>query len=361
MIKLYAEIELLSGNNDKYNYATCNNKGIENSAEISEILGKSVSAVNPFIIGEDFYNRTLEQKLQYFHGSIYSNDYGMFETPYEIEFTTKEPIDTFFISFDTYNKAFPKKIKLYADVDGVMTPIGDFEDDDVQWEFKLSKATKKVKFFVFEWSMPNKPFVITGIYSDLKLTLDYTKITDISCGIVTQADFYKPSYGIVSNSGYIEFNDYYNEIMDYIDLGLLKEGALVHIFIENSLVKSQKYQVCEMYTDKWTYDTENKSVRVSLVDGLERLQDIEFEGIPYYPRVSRLKAYNYIYNVLKEKTKNLGIGFKITSDMIVYLTSFNNPYPYMESSSLWSAWQKFGEATKTHIYKNSNGELEIHF
>lgn len=361
MIKLFAEIELLSGNNNKYNTAICNINGIENSAEISEILGKSVSAVNPFIIGEDFYNRTLEQKLQYFHGSIYSNDYGLFEKSYEIEFTTKDFIDTFFISFDTYNRAYPKQIELHAEVDGVMTFIGNFKDDDVQWEFKLAKSTKRVKFKVYEWSMPNKPFVVTGIYSDLKLTLDYTKITDISCGIVTQAEFVKPSYGIVSNSGTISFNDFYNEISDYIELGLLKEGALVNIWIENSLIPSQKYKVSEMYTDKWTYDEENKSVTVSLVDGLERLQDVEFEGIEYFPRVSQPKSYNSILNILKEKTKYIGFKVKITGDISAYLIGFTNPFPYMASSSLWSAWQKFGEATKTHIYKNSNGEITLHF
>lgn len=362
MIKLYAEIELLSGNNNKYNFATCNNKGIENSAEISEILGKSVSAVNPFIIGENFYNRTLEQKLKYFHGSTYSNDYGMFETPYEIEFTTKEPIDTFFISFDTYNRAYPKHIELHAEVDGVMTFIGNFEDDDVQWEFKLAKSTKRVKFKVYEWSMPNKPFVVTGIYSDLKLTLDFSQITDISCGIVTQAYYDKPSYGIVSNSGYIEFNDYYNEIDDYIDLGLLKEGALVHIFIENSLVKSQKYQVCEMFTEKWDYDNENKSFIVTFVDGLERLQDIEFAGIDYYPRLPFSKNYVEIYNILRRATEAIGIYFEdgLSSEVMERLLYIVNYYPYMSACSLWNAWQQFAEATRTHIYKNASGKLGIH-
>lgn len=361
MIKLFAEIELLSGNNNKYNTAICNINGIENSAEISEILGKSVSAVNPFIIGEDFYNRTLEQKLQYFHGSIYSNDYGLFEKSYEIEFTTNDFIDTFFISFDTYNRAYPKQIELHAEVDGVMTFIGNFKDDDVQWEFKLAKSTKRVKFKVYEWSMPNKPFVVTGIYSDLKLTLDYTKITDISCGIVTQAEFVKPSYGIVSNSGTISFNDFYNEISDYIELGLLKEGALVNIWIENSLIPSQKYKVSEMYTDKWTYDEENKTVTVTLVDGLEKLQEISFEGIAYYPRTSKTMNYGAIYRILKRRTEDVGMVVKISEDVMRYIAYMANFHPYMNSCSLWDAWRQFAEATKTHIYKNANGELTIHF
>lgn len=361
MIKLYAEIELLSGNNGKYNDATCNTKGIENSAEISEILGKSVSAVNPFIIGENFYNRTLEQKLQYFHGSIYSNDYGVFETPYEIEFTTKEPIDTFFISFDTYNKAFPKQIYLYADVDGIMTYLGEFEDDDVQWEFKLPKETKKVVFRVFEWSMPNKPFVITGIYSDLHIHLDYSKITDIDVGIVTQADFSKPSYGIVSNSGRLSFNDFYNEISDYIELGLLKEGALVQIYIENSLVKSQKYKVCEMYTNKWTYDEENKSVTVTLVDGLEKLQDIEFNGIEFFPRTQNQKStFTEIYNELVKATVDIGYKVYANGTTLNIIGRMHTTHKYMENSSLWSAWNKFAIATKTHIYKNADGYIEVH-
>ena len=232
---------------------------------------------------------------------------------------------------------------------------------DVQWEFKLPGKCEKFTMYIYKWIAPNKPFVLTGIYADLTIHLDYNRITDISTGVVTQANFDKPSYGIVSNSGTISFNDFYNEISDYIELGLLKEGALVNIWIENSLIPSQKYKVSEMYTDKWTYDEENKSVTVSLVDGLERLQDVDFEGIEYFPRVSQPKSYNSILNILKEKTKYIGFKVKITGDVSAYLIGLTNPFPYMASSSLWSAWQKFGEATKTHIYKNSDGDITLHF
>lgn len=363
MIKLFADIELLSGNNDKFSTATCNIDGLENSANVQDVLGKSVTALNPFVIGDKFENQTLEQNLEYYHGSIYSDNDGHFQTPYVIEFTTKSPIDTFFVAFDTYNKFYPKSVEIYAYIDGTMTKVGKFKDDDVQWEFKLSKSSTQFKIVVSDWSAANKPFVLTGIYADLKIHLDYKQITDISGGVVTQSDFRKPSYGIVSNSGTISFNDFYNEISDYIELGLLKEGALVNIWIENSLVKSQKYKVCEMYTDKWTYDEENKTVSVSLVDGLEKMQDIEFEGIAYYPRISTEMTYKEIYDILATKTKKFGIKVKeyaTNVGIMFYLNDFKNPYPYMESSSLWSAWQKFAESMCAKIYKDENGELAIY-
>lgn len=358
MIRLFADIELLSGNNEKLSAATCNIEGLVNSATVQDVLGKSVMALNPFVFGDNFGNKTLEQKLEYYHGSIYSDANGHFSTPYEIEFTTTSAIDTFFISFDTYNRFYPKSVALYAYIDGKMDKVDDFKDDDVQWEFKLNKKSNKFKIIVNDWIEPNKPFILTGIYADLKIHLDYRQITDISGGVVTQSDFRKPSYGIVSNSGTISFNDFYNEIRDYIELGLLKKGALVNIWIENSLVKSQKYQVCEMYTDKWTYDEENKSVTVSLVDGLEKMQDIEFEGIAYYPRTTIAKTYREIYDILVEKTKSF--GFKINTVVPNYIFDWKNPYPYMKSSSLWSAWQRFAESMCLKIYKNSNGELTLH-
>lgn len=364
MIKLFAEIELLTGGNQKFLNATCNVSGLENSATVQEVLGKSVNALNPFIIGEDFDNRTLEQKLGYFHGSIYSDDMGDFKTPYIVSFSTSEPIDTFFVSFDTYNKLYPKYINLWADVNGVKQDVGTFTDDDVRWEFKLPEKCKEFTMYIYNWIAPNKPFVLTGIYADLTIHLDYNQITDISTGVVTQANFDKPSYGIVSNSGTISFNDFYNEISDYIELGLLKEGALVNIWIENSLIPSQKYKVSEMYTDKWTYDEENKSVTVSLVDGLERLQDVEFEGIEYFPRVSQPLTYNKIYIILRQEAEKRGFKIKIQendTNATQYIQHLRNPYPYMRSCSLWSAFQQFGEATKTHIYKNAEGYLVFHF
>lgn len=361
MIKLFAEIELLTGGNQKFLNATCTVSGLENSATVQEVLGKSVNALNPFIIGEDFDNRTLEQKLEYFHGSIYSDDMGEFKTPYIVSFSTSEPIDTFFVSFDTYNKLYPKYINLWADLNGVFQDVGTFTDDDVQWEFKLPGKCEKFTMYIYNWIAPNKPFVLTGIYADLTIHLDYNRITDISTGVVTQANFDKPSYGIVSNSGTISFNDFYNEISDYIELGLLKEGALVNIWIENSLIPSQKYKVSEMYTDKWTYDEENKSVTVSLVDGLEKLQEISFEGIAYYPRTSETMNYGAIYRILKRRTEDIGMVVKISEDVMSYIAYMANFHPYMNSCSVWEAWRQFAEATKTHIYKNANGELSIHF
>ena len=203
------------------------------------------------------------------------------------------------------------------------------------------------------------------IYAEIEsldFTLDYSNITDISCGIVTQADFDKPSYGIVSNSGYIEFNDYDGTIEEYIEKGLLKEGKLVRVYIENSLVPKEKRKVCEMYTDQWTYDTENKSVRVTLVDGLERLQDIEFAGIEYHPRTYGSLNYYRIYILLRIATEAIGIDVEdfLSSEVQEKLTYIVNYYPYMSACSLWNAWQQFAEATKTHIYKNASGELGIH-
>lgn len=364
MIKLYADIELLSGNNSNFLDADCKIDGMENSATVKDVLGKKVEALNPFIIGEDFHNRTLEEKLEYFVGSEYADEQGIFPKTYTVSFSTHEPIDTFFLSFDTYNKAFPKSLTLKAYINGSMTTIGTFADNDSQWEFKLDEPSTVFIISVSNWSMPNKPFVLTGIYSDLHIHLDYSKITDIDVGIVTQADFSKPSYGIVSNSGSISFNDFYNEISDYIELGLLKEGALVQIYIENSLVKSQKYKVCEMYTDKWTYDEENKFVTVTLVDGLEKLQEIEFNGIEFFPRVSKPLTYNEIYIILIQEAEKRGFKINIQDNDInatQYIQNLINPYPYMSSCSLWSAFQQFGEATKTHIYKNAEGYLVFHF
>lgn len=361
MIKLYADIELLSGNNSNFLDASCNISGMENSATIKDVLGKKVEALNPFIIGEDFHNRTLEEKLEYFVGSEYADEQGIFPTTYIVSFSTSEPIDTFFLSFDTYNKAFPKSLTLKAYINGSMTTIGTFADNDSQWEFKLDAPSTSFQISVSNWSMPNKPFVLTGIYTDLHIHLDYSKITDIDVGIVTRADFSKPSYGIVSNSGSISFNDFYNEISDYIELGLLKEGALVQVYIENSLVKSQKYKVCEMYTDKWTYDEENKSVTVSLVDGLEKLQEIQFNGISYFPRIqNKNSTFTEIYNELVNSTVAIGYKVYANANTLNIIGRIHTTHKYMEKSSLWSAWNKFAIATKTHIYKNADGYIEVH-
>ena len=91
------------------------------------------------------------------------------------------------------------------------------------------------------------------------------------------------------------------------------------------------------------------------------MQDIEFPGIQFYPRTQKQKTnFNVILNTLKFATVEKGYEVFIGIDVADKIGSMFTETQYMDKSSLWSAWDKFGIATKTHIYKNSEGKIEVH-
>lgn len=361
MITLTAKINILSGDNKKLSLGSDDLPGNNISSNLSGIVGFEKQASNPFILGASKLGdgSTFSDGVDYFIDDQPSDDNGNFATPYEITITGNT-IGALTIAFDTTNRRHPKKIYVdgveYVDDDAIFTVVG------------LTESTTHTVRIV-DWNDPKYPLVITGIYAEVSIEIDRRNLISISRSIFDRGDLKFPSWGIISNTGNIQFNDIDGEIRDYAEQLLLESGLKCEIFLNNTLANAQE-KIGLFETDEWDYDNDNRVVSVSLKDDLEEWQDINVEEISYDPRNPAEKPFEWLYVELWKLTSNryyaeeqiTGKGNynmlafdELDTDTQGILQNTYIQYPLLESGSLWEQWTKLCEVCQLHIYKDNNG------
>lgn len=362
MITLTAKINLLSGDNKALLLGSNNLSGNNISSKLGDIVGVKKGDGNPFILGASKLGdgSTFSDGVGYFIGNKLSDDNGNFATDYEIAITGNV-MSSLTIAFDTANGRHPKKIYVdgveYVDDDAIFTVVG------------LTESTTHTVRIV-DWNDPKYPLVITGIYAEVSIEIDRRNLISISRSIFDRSDLKLPSFGIISNTGNIEFNDTDGEVRDYAEQLLLQSGLSCEIRLNNTLVDGASELVAKMETGEWDYDNDNRVVSVSLKDELEEWQDINVEEISYDPRNPAEKPFEWLYVELWKLTSNryyaeeqiTGKGNynmlafdELDTDTQGILQNTYIQYPLLESGSLWEQWTKLCEVCQLHIYKNNNG------
>jgi hypothetical protein len=189
-------------------------------------------------------------------------------------------------------------------------------------------------------------------------------ILDLSISSFEKSDIKLPSYGIVSNTGHLSFNDYDNRIRKYAETLAINNKTTAKIFLNNTITKRQE-QIAFLNANEWEYDNINRTVSVSLKDDLEEWQNIQIEAINYDPRNPKkvFSTFKDLYNWLYDRTPN---KYKMltfneldapTQQVLLYLIT----YPILESGTLWQQWTKMCDATGSYIYKNKeNRTVFVH-
>lgn len=347
MITLTAKINLLSGDNSALTLASTDLSGNNISSNLSGIVGVKKNGRNPFIIGASKLGdgSTFSDGVDYFIGDQSTDDNGNFTTPYEIEIKSVFRFSNLTISFDKANGRHPKSIY----VDGVKY----IDDDPI---FTVTGLTEKTShtITIYDWNKPLYPLVITGIYTEVSIDIDRRNIISISRSIFDRSDLKLPSWGIISNTGNIEFNDTDGEIRDYAEQLLLQSGLKCEIKLNNSLIDGASETIGLFETDEWDYDNDNRVVSVSLKDDLEEWQDILLEEYPLQNEMTMYEIYEYL--VSKTPSKWELVIDKKTENRLKDITC---PYPYLESDNLWAQWQKFCDVCALYIYKNNEGKVVV--
>ena len=236
-----------------------------------------------------------------------------------------------------------------------------FDDDSIFTIQIPENISNIVTLEIPNWNAPNFPLVISGIYTNISLDINRRNLISFSRSIFDRSDHKRPSYGIISNTGNIEFNDLNGEIADYAEQLLLTSDLSVVAHLNNTLAKtSEKIGVFE--TREWDYDNDNRSVSVSLKDDLEEWQDISVEGFSYDPRKpfnilengTMADLYRWLYNATPSKYKMLSLA-ELDEQTRTILGSTSIRYPLLESATLWRQWQKLCEVCALYIYKNNEG------
>lgn len=351
MITLTAKINLLSGYDGSLNNIESNLSGSNVSVGISQILGVKRQGSNPFILGVSVLggDDTLSDGEDFFIGEEPANQYGVFETPYV--FTLQGTgIKALEIVFDTYNNQYAPAVI----IDDVY-----YENNSTEFvatNLDNSKETHTIK--IESWSAPNYPLRIQGIYVSLSINIDRKNLIGIESKIVDRSDLKLPSWGIISNTGNIEFNDIDGSILYYVEEMILTSGLNVEIRLNNTLYEGKSELIGKFKTDEWNYDNDSRVVSVSIKDDLEEWQEINVPEVTYDARVVEAKSlqwfYEYLWTItntnyemlrfsdLDEATKNI-------------LENTYVQYPMLKAGSLWEQWTKLCQVCQLHIYKNNEG------
>ena len=354
MITLTAKINLISGDSGTLSDVSSNLLGNNISSDIGAIKGVKSQGSNPFILGASKLGdgSTLSGGVDYFIGGVQSNKNNRFVQPYEITISGTD-ITSFTIEFDKVNNRHPNTIV----IDNV-----EYADDDAVFTVNVPSADTHT-IIIDNWNSPNYPLVIMGIYVEISIDIDYRNLISLNRSITYRGDNKLPSYGIISNTGNLEFNDLTGEIKDYAEQMLLTRDLKVVINLNNTLTKIQE-QVGVFETRDWTYDNDNRSVSVSLKDDLEEWQDIQVQGFDYDPRkpnaVLRERTMANLYVWLQDKAKTPSkykmLSFEDLDEKTRnILTNTTIEYPLLESANLWEQWTKLCEVCGLYIYKNNEG------
>lgn len=191
------------------------------------------------------------------------------------------------------------------------------------------------------------------------IPLNNKRIISISANSFDRSDITRPSYGIISNTGELEFNDFDSEFLNYANQRLLTSDLPVSIFVNNTLYKTTRQQIGKFQTRSWNYDNNNKRVSVSLKDDLEEWQDIPIVGISYDPIYNEATSMRSYYGILYSKTPNKYqmLPFRELDEKTqLILQETTIQYKMLKVGNLWEQWRKLCEVCALYIYKNSDGK-----
>lgn len=358
MIIFTAKIYVLPKTEESLSFVSSNLTEHEISAELSSVFGKKTIYDNPFILGASKLGQggkfCANDTKPYFISSEIAGVDGSFDSqPYIYIEDTSSSLTSITIAFDTTNNRHPNTIN----VDGV-----DYSVDASTFTVLGITASSYHTIKITDWNAPNFPLVITGIYANVYIEIDRRNLISLETSLYDRGDLELPSFGVISNTGNIEFIDDNEQVGYYAYKRLLQKGLMCEIYLKNTLCPEATKRVAVYETDSWAYDNENHKVSVSLKDDLEKWQEINIEGISYDARNPVEKTLWYFFHELSILTFSNGYEMDVALDAKTTEVLNNTiiKYPLLYSSSLWAAWDKVCQVGQLHIYKE-NGIVKCRY
>ena len=92
------------------------------------------------------------------------------------------------------------------------------------------------------------------------IEVDRRNMLGVDRSIFDRSDLKLPSFGIISNTGNIEFNDNDGRVLHYAENLQLQKGQKCEIWLNNTLVENASELIGSFETDQWDYDNDSKVV-----------------------------------------------------------------------------------------------------
>ena len=189
------------------------------------------------------------------------------------------------------------------------------------------------------------------------IVIDKKNVISIDFGIVDRGEISLPTWGIMSNSGRIDFVDVDGKIKNYAYQRRVYAGLPVEIYLTDNLYGTKK-TFSNFVTGDWQYDSNNRQVSVSITDELEEMQNV-----PIAPKIYRQTTteatgraiYDYLYKATPTKFKFKTFN-ELESTTRTVLNNFTVPIFILNDKNVWASWVALCQFVHAHIFKNSEGE-----
>lgn len=193
--------------------------------------------------------------------------------------------------------------------------------------------------------------------------IDKRTLISLKTNIMSRDSVDAPNWGIISNSGDIVFADTMAHFSGFANLGLLKEGLPIEIYLNNSLKKT-KNLVYVFYSKRWSYDNDNKTINLYFGDRLEEWQDIVIEPMDVDISNIKSKSAKEIYDWLKNKTpKKYSVNdFSLldakTQEVMIKTVI---PTPVIRQGNLWEQWCKLCTCCGLYVFVDKNNNVTCRY
>ena len=357
MLTLSAKIKV--SNNNEYTTISgldTNHSAVYYASPIAEVLNKSVDEPTPFVLGSTALGSGAafsQGKVGFYIGDEKSDVNGVFEDAYALYFQGTQ-LSSVCVEFDTQTKQYAKRIELYEGMGE--TWLAEWANDDANFvAFYPFKDNQQYHFRFYDWSAPNSPLVIRGVrVGDSEIIVDKRNAISINCKFMEKADVDTPSFGLFSNSGSIEFKDIDGEYLELIEQKALSRGSQIEITLEDKIhnTKELAFPAFATITDL-DYDVENQTVKASFSDGLEQLQEMQFNG-------TNTSIDNFRSSTLYAMLGSLRSGVSVVvADTTTerHLKEAIVPIPFVDGSSIWAAMEKLCVAGQCVIYADIKSKV----
>lgn len=309
------------------------------------IVSQVFCGENEFIETANFYNLRDEDSISF-------EDYAEIKIV-KIDNNAKSATYTFYVPYSY------KDAEIFCDYEVTWSEIQEtiINDSPIVAFRDIDVPQNDLRIGFSSWTAPNSYIKISSIDKGIYLHINKNQIISNNIEFFDRENIKLPEYGVVSQRGNLQYLDYDNITLYYIDNNLANKGLRVITTLKNTLT-SKSQLVSIKFTSEWQYDGYDKKVSVSFTDGLEEWQDLEVPSLNYdarYPETKTAKwYYDYLYSYTP--TKNNMLSFEeLDEETQEILNNTTITYPYLKSNNLFAQWNKLCTLCQLHIFNNMEG------
>jgi hypothetical protein len=189
------------------------------------------------------------------------------------------------------------------------------------------------------------------VFGDLDIDTIKENLFKVEFSNQDRSDVTKPSWGLKSNSGYVEFYDVSNLIKK---INKKSDITTIPIFVY-VLNNDKKVFTGKYYITSATYDIKKAVSRIEFKDGIETLQNQTAKVQYITPPKS---CYDLLESVCEDNDVTIYYADTLTESRLRDITI---AYPILDSGSVWAQLTKICELTMCYISCGSYGDYYIKY